>query len=116
VCALGQGPLKPWPDAFSVNFSATVFNTSNPFVTIAGSAALMRYDWNARAQLLSFSHGCPVDVSAGPCVFLFNRTAGYLVKDGQCCRQAIVGPPAPSWVSNLKFVDETYAYNTKVMV
>jgi hypothetical protein len=131
VCAFSQ-TLAPWPTAFSVRFTASVFN-STPLVTVAGSPAVMFYDYNHRSQRLSFAAGCkqrkcsirhsrhtpagPVDISNGACDFVFNATSGYLIthSDGQCCRQAAVGPPRPDWVSNLQFVDTAFVYGEKTL-
>ena len=115
--AAGVPVLVPWPTAFSVHFAASVFNTSNPQITVAGSPAVMYYDYQQRAQRLSFAAGCPVDVSNGSCDFIFNASGGYLIthSDGQCCRQAVVGPPRPDWITNLDFVDTAMSYGQKVL-
>ena len=68
------------------------------------------------AHFSFFLHsGCPVDETPDACTMIFNATAGYLIKNGQCCRTAEVGLPNPNWIENLQYLDTTFTYGVKTL-
>ena len=119
----------PWPNTFSVRFQTTVFpfcagaccNKSMPTSCVVqelgnyGMDSVLYYDYTVQSERIDFS-GCSANGTPGPCTFIFNATAGFLIQNDQCCQAASVGTVQPTWTQVLHYINNQQAYNTPTQV